>query len=367
MVDKTTLSYQPFSRKAALELASPPTWVAALAPVGIAGTLALVCALYTQMALAGLAVGNPETLGLFTGGLLAYAPSASYPWLFPSSVSGTFLSVPLVVLGWRSAVCWLLMALCAVLAQSAANTLNDYQDFKKGLDSAQTILDETDASIVYNRINPRQALYFALSCLMAAALCGVGVVVLSDPVLLVWGLVAAMILVLYSLGPKPLSYLPLGELASGLVMGGIITAATFYAMTLSMAALVLAVAVVPTLGIAMIMLTNNTCDIQRDRNVGRRTLPIVLGLSAARLLNASLGWFLLAWMFVLLLVQAWYWGLLALPVYLVLCLGRLRRLRQGPYDLGHRCLMMGTVVSLNRRICLCLCLALLMGGLGSAF
>jgi 1,4-dihydroxy-2-naphthoate octaprenyltransferase len=266
------------------------------------------------------------------------------------------------VLDGRSALCWLLMLACGVLMQSATNTLNDYQDFASGLDTTETVLDKTDASIVYNQINPLSARAFALVLLGVAFVLGMLVALLSSLVLIIWGFVAAAVAVLYSFGPRPLSSLPAGELASGVVMGGILTCTTFYAMTLHFSSAVFAVALVTTIGIAQIMLTNNTCDIDRDLIAGRRTLPSLLGRSRARVLNASLGVFCFVWLVLALVWMGLPFGMLAALVGVALCLRQIYRLFAGPYTLTNRRVMMRTVVSYNAVLDASVVVALLVGG-----
>ncbi|MDR3315382.1 MAG: prenyltransferase, partial [Coriobacteriales bacterium] len=178
-------NYKPFTPKAAVELASPPSLVAAVMPV-------------------------------FVGGATAFGFMRFTPFVFDV----------------RATAALLLMFVTAVLMQAAVNTLNDYQDFLSGTDTAETILDTHDASIVYNQINPRSALRFGIVLLVCAALSGCVLVLLSHWALLIVGVAAAAVVVLYSAGPKPVSFLPIGEFVSGLVMGVCITASTYYALTL---------------------------------------------------------------------------------------------------------------------------------------
>jgi 1,4-dihydroxy-2-naphthoate octaprenyltransferase len=309
-MNRSALPYKPFTPKAALELASPPSLVAAIMPVLVGGVAAV-----------GLSLPVPLTLDL------------------------------------RAQLVWVLMLVTAVLMQAAVNTLNDYQDFLTGTDTAETILDEHDASIVYNGIDPAGALRFGIALLACAAVSGAVVVVLSGWPLLVVGLIAAAVLVLYSFGPKPISYLPLGELISGIVMGGLITGATYYALTLAFTPLVFAVIVPPVVTIALIMQTNNTCDIERDINAGRRTLPVLLGRARSIKLARILSWATPAWMVLALsLAAVFVWrSLLLLFVNAIIagCLyfllrHRLERIAKGPYDLVNRGPMMGNITAFCR-------------------
>ncbi|MDR2587684.1 MAG: prenyltransferase [Coriobacteriales bacterium] len=312
-------SYKPFTLKAAVELAAPPTWVAAIMPVLVGAAAALL--LSGTDAIRWL--GGPETL-------------------------------PLIL---RAGVVLVLMLLTSTLMQAAANTINDYHDFLAGTDTADTVLDTHDASIVYNSINPRSALRFGIALLACAALCGLAVVALSGWPLLVAGLIAAAVLVFYGAGPLPLSYLPLGEALSGIVMGGFITGATYYALTLSFTPLALIAAVPPIITIALIMQVNNTCDIERDIKAGRRTLPVILGRARSVTVMRVLAWATPAWMVLMLgLAAILLWGSLLLLfvdaivagcVYFLLR-SRLDRIAAGPYDLVNRGAMMGNITAFCR-------------------
>jgi 1,4-dihydroxy-2-naphthoate octaprenyltransferase len=302
--------YRSFTPKAALELASPPSLVAAVMPV---------------------LVGGAAAIGLSLPGSLAFD-----------------LWAPLA---------WVLMLVTAVLMQAAVNTLNDYRDFLVGTDTAETVLDEHDASIVYNGIDPKTALRFGIALLVCAAVSGVAVVMIAGWPLLVAGFIAAAILVLYSFGPRPISYLPLGELVSGLVMGGLITGGTYYAMTRSFAPLVLVAAVPPVITIALIMQTNNTCDIERDIEAGRRTLPVLLGRARSVRLARVLSWTVPAWMMLALaLASVLLWrsplpALVGTAVAGCSCLllrRRIARIATGPYDLVNRGVMMGNITAFCR-------------------
>ena len=272
-----------------------------------------------------------------------------------------------VVIDWRSVLCWVFMLFCAVLMQAATNTLNDYQDFKSGLDTAETVLDETDASIVYNHINPKSALVFALAQLAVAAVIGVTVALLTSWWLLVWGVVAAAVTVLYSVGPKPISSLPIGEVVSGVALGGVLTCVTFYATTLSFSALIVGLALLPTITIAQIMQTNNTCDIDRDIKAGRRTLPGIIGHRRSALLNAALSVVAFLLLALILVWSGLFYGLPVVALGFVICLPKINRLLKGPYDLTNRRTMMGTAVSYNRWLCVTTVVAVLFGGILNVF
>ena len=170
-----------------------------------------------------------------------------------------------------------LFLICALM-QAAANTLNDYLDYKKGTDSRENSSEDAfDAVLVYNNINPAHVLIFAIAQLIVAALLGCYIVYISGIIPLVIGIIGAVVVVIYSAGRTPLSYLPIGEIAIGITMGGLIPLACVYVLSGVLDWWLALVALPLMIGIGMILATNNTCDIEKDIAAHRHTLAVTLG------------------------------------------------------------------------------------------
>ena len=313
-------TYKPFSLKAAIELACPPTWVASVTSVLIGGVAAVTLS------------------------------------------SSVLSSHALMIFDLRAICVWLLMLIIAVLMQSAVNTINDYVDFKTGLDTAETVLDQNDASIVYNEIDPKSARNFAIVLMVVSAVLGLIVVLMSGWPLLVVGLVAAVVVVLYSAGPKPISSLPLGEIFSGLFLGALVICSTYYAMTLSFSPAVITVAIPSVITIALIMQTNNTCDIGRDAAANRQTLPVLLGQKRSIRVMRALAWatpvYMVIWVAAFDVILWRSFILLFVGIGIAVCLFILLRARIGyitigAYDLANRASMMGNITGFCRTASLC--------------
>lgn len=197
--------------------------------------------------------------------------------------------------GWLDLPMFFILLVIVILMHSAVNTLNDYYDFIKGTDTVANSDDPSDAILVYNRLDTRHVLWLSLSYLGLAALLGVYVVYRSGFVPLIIGAVGGLTIVAYSAGKLPISYLPLGELVSGFVMGGLIPLAIYTSLTGRLDFWVLVKAIPFILGIALIMMTNNTCDIERDTPAGRHTLPVLAGRVRARLIYRGIIAFWLLW------------------------------------------------------------------------
>lgn len=231
-----TQGYTPLTLKMMKQLAAPHTWPAAIFPVLIATALAIV----------------------------------TLDW---HSVSGAMVCVLLAI---------------SVLFQSAVNTINDYFDYIKGTDTLDNQTDPTDAVLVYNKINPRSVFIYALCLIFAAFVLGIYCILAAGWVPLFIALIGVVILFLYSGGKTPISYLPIGEMVSGFTFGGLIGFASYYCLTLRTEPIVFVWLLPVMTGVALIMLTNNGCDIEKDKIAGRRTLPVLIGHDATRSLYHAL-------------------------------------------------------------------------------
>lgn len=105
-------------------------------------------------------------------------------------------------------------------------------DFVKGTDTIENSDDPTDASIIYNELNPKSARNVGVAFIILAAVSGIYAIYIAGWIPVVFGAVGVAVLASYSFSKFPLSYLPVGEVISGFVMGGIIPLASYYVFTL---------------------------------------------------------------------------------------------------------------------------------------
>lgn len=238
-----------------------------------------------------------------------------------------------------------LLAIC-ILMQASVNTFNDYYDYVKGSDTADDDVDPADAVLVYNNVNPRSALALGVGFLVAAFLLGAYVIWQAGWIPLALGVVGALFVVLYSAGKTPISYLPLGEVVSGVVMGGLIPLACYQALTGILDPLILLWAVPTIIGVGLIMLTNNTCDIEKDIESGRSTLPVKLGRSRARKLYHALVWL---WVAAICVLVAFFFtpGVIVLVFMVTACIPLLKALLSNPLAPGARVGAMAQICSVN--------------------
>ena len=207
-----------------------------------------------------------------------------------------------------------------VLLQSAVNTLNDYADYRKGTDSEEDNVEVSDAVLVYSGIDPKHALFLGIGYLLAGVILGILASVYAGFTPILIGVVGALTVLLYSGGPVPVSYLPVGEIVSGLVMGGLIPLGTAACADNRLHPEILLWALPFITGIGLIMMSNNGCDIEKDITAGRHTLPVYLGRKRTQHLYHDL---LLVWVFLLSMLPAALlgWAGLVSPA-LILTAGR---------------------------------------------
>lgn len=215
---------------------------------------------------------------------MAFQLAMIHTW--PASVCPAFFGIFWCLyrgISLTPAQCILLAAAC-ILSQSSVNTLNDYVDYVNGTDSEEDNVEVNDAVLVYNRLNPRHALILGLVYLAGAALCGVAAAWHSGPAPFIVGIIGGLTVLAYSVSPVSVASLPLGELVSGFVMGGLIPLGTAAVADGTFHWEILPESLPLIIGIGLIMLSNNGSDIEKDRIAGRTTLPVLLGRSRSRVL-----------------------------------------------------------------------------------
>ncbi|SUM32398.1 1,4-dihydroxy-2-naphthoate octaprenyltransferase [Staphylococcus gallinarum] len=82
---------------------------------------------------------------------------------------------------------------------------------------------------------------------------------------------------LYTGGPFPISWTPFGELFSGVFMGMFIILISFFIQTENIQSLAIWISIPIVITIGLINMANNIRDRVKDKESGRKTLPILLG------------------------------------------------------------------------------------------
>lgn len=169
----------------------------------------------------------------------------------------------------------LAMLIACLLIQAATNMFNEYYDFKKGLDDHTSV--GIGGAIVRNGMSPKLVMNIAIAFYVIAALLGLFIAINSSFWLIPIGLVCMAIGYLYTGGPFPISWTPFGEVFSGIFMGMIIILIAFFIQTGNLQSLVVWISLSIVITIGLINMANNIRDRVKDKESGRKTLPILLG------------------------------------------------------------------------------------------
>lgn len=206
--------------------------------------------------------------------------------------------------------------LSAAAIQIGTNLHNDAVDTLNGTDTEARVgpLRVTQRGWV----RPQAMLAAAWASFAMAVLAGVWLIVLGGWPVLAIGLASIVAAWSYSSGPWPISRGPFGELVVLLFFGviAVATVAWLHSGRVTPAALVTGYVI--GLPAMMVLLINNTRDIESDRAAGRHTLAIVLGRRLSLKLCAVLPAAIVAGLIALALLGAPWFGALAGLVGLVL-------------------------------------------------
>ncbi|MCQ6274480.1 1,4-dihydroxy-2-naphthoate polyprenyltransferase [Bacillus sp. V3B] len=192
---------------------------------------------------------------------------------------------------------FLMMMIASILIQIATNLFNEYYDYKRGLDHAESV--GIGGGIVRDGLQPKTIMKLAFSLYGVSLLIGIYICMNSSWWLAAVGLGCMAVGYLYTGGPKPIAYTPFGELASGLMMGMIIVLISFFIQTgtVTVASILIATPIMILVG--SINLSNNIRDLDGDKENGRRTLAILLGKKNAVIFLASMFTLSYIWVFAL--------------------------------------------------------------------
>jgi 1,4-dihydroxy-2-naphthoate octaprenyltransferase len=238
---------------------------------------------------------------------------ATRPWSFTMTAISVGVGGAVAALDGAFDVWLFLLTLVgAVCVHGATNLINDYFDYKSGVDrpGAPTTLYRPHP-LVQGLISPRAVLWVSAGLYAIAAIIGLALLALKGAGLLWFILVGAIASFFYTAGPIKYKYLALGELAVFLMWGPVIVGGTYFVQRGSLSPDAVLISVPFGLLVALVLLANNLRDIDYDRSAGIATLGTLLGQQKTRVLYQGL--ILLAYLATALLIALKIlspWGLL---------------------------------------------------------
>jgi 1,4-dihydroxy-2-naphthoate polyprenyltransferase len=167
------------------------------------------------------------------------------------------------------------MLIASLLIQSATNMFNEYYDYKRGLDTADSV--GIGGAIVREGIDAKFVLKLAFIFFGAALALGIYICINSSWWIGAIGVVSMAAGYFYTGGPYPIAYSPFGELVAGLFMGLIIILIAFYIQTETITLESILISIPISILCGAILTANNIRDLEGDKINGRRTIAILLG------------------------------------------------------------------------------------------
>jgi 1,4-dihydroxy-2-naphthoate polyprenyltransferase len=187
-------------------------------------------------------------------------------------VIGTALALEL---GEINLLLFAAMMLASLLIQSATNMFNEYYDYKRGLDTAESV--GIGGAIVREGIDAKFVLKLAFLFFAAALALGIYICINSTWWIGAIGVISMAAGYFYTGGPYPIAYSPFGELVAGLFMGLIIILIAFYIQTGTITLESILISIPISILCGAILTANNIRDLEGDKRSGRRTIAILLG------------------------------------------------------------------------------------------
>ncbi len=181
-----------------------------------------------------------------------------------------------------SVITWLILTLGLFIAHGTNNLLNDYTDFTRGIDKDNYFRTQYGVHPLAQGFWDRRThlIWFGVSGLLAA-LSGVYALIYThfDPVVIALFAFGALILLFYT---YPLKYVGIGELSIFLIWGPLMIGGVFYVLTGVWDWMVILASIPVGLNVVTINLGKHTDKAKEDRVKGVRTLPVLIGETAAR-------------------------------------------------------------------------------------
>jgi 1,4-dihydroxy-2-naphthoate octaprenyltransferase len=238
-----------------------------------------------------------------------------------------FLTLSLVLAFLGTAAAWydgffslwraVLAGIGLVLAHASVNILNDYFDFRSGIDLAtrRTPFSGGSGILPANLLSPRQVLWLGIVCLVLAVPIGIFFVVISGWQLLPLLLVAAFFILLYS--PFILKR-PWPEWAAGAGLGALPILGMYFVQVGAYTGIAAVTCIPSAFLVHNLLLLNEFPDAEADTRARRKTLPISIGKGHAAVFYAAVAvavyiW-VIAWVAVGLMPVWTLLALLSLPL-----------------------------------------------------
>jgi len=213
----------------------------------------------------------------------------------------------------------------ALLSHVAVNVLNEYFDYKSGVDfkTMKTPFSGGSGVLPAGLLNPRSVYILGISCVAAIIAIGGYFIYVHGPLIIPVGVVGIITIYFYTthITKSPL----LCAIAPGLGFGPLMVMGTYFALTGTYSLAAGLASLIPGFLVSNLLLLNQFPDVEADASVSRKHFPISIGLARSSLIYASL--VLAAYLALIISVQVdklpdlALLGLVTLPLGLLVVMG----------------------------------------------
>jgi len=195
---------------------------------------------------------------------------------FSAAIAGLLTALAGEFVLWK----WLLLTIGLVFAHATNNLLNDYTDYKRGVDKDNYFRTQYGPQPLQSGLmSERELLTYAAITGLIALTAGLPLVILNGWI--AWALLAAgIVFVLFY--TWPLKYIGLGEIAVILIWGPLMVAGGYFVITGQWNWNVAIASLPYALGPTSVLFGKHIDKLDQDKAKGIHTLPVILGEKAAR-------------------------------------------------------------------------------------
>lgn len=230
------------------------------------------------------------------------------------------LSLTLVMIGWSLALYdgfhnifhTILVIIGLVAFHISVNVLNDYYDFKSGIDllTIKTPFSGGTKLLPDRKISPQKVLKIGIVSLLVGSIIGIYFIIIRGWELIPILVIGIMAVCLYN---PLLSKIMVGEIFAGLGLGLLPVIGIYFIFTGRFTATAVMAGMVPFFLTFNLLFLNEFPDTEADKEGGRRHLVILLGKERAGVLYSIITSFVYLWIVGGIIAQTFpLWSILAI-------------------------------------------------------
>lgn len=175
---------------------------------------------------------------------------------------------------------WFLLTVGLIMAHATNNLLNDYTDYKRGVDENNYYRAQYGPQpLVHGLLTSRQLLTYAFFTALIAISAGLALVILQGGLTWILLSLGAFFVLFYT---WPLKYIGLGEIAVLIVWGPLMVGGGYYVITGNWEWNVILASLPYALGVTGVIFGKHIDKYDMDKERGIHTLPVLLGEKLSR-------------------------------------------------------------------------------------